>query len=810
MRAQTPIRRKLLMVVLLTSGAALLLAMLAFIGNEWFAYRSATQQRLNILGEVIATNSTAALAFDDPQGAAQTLDALRADPDVRGAALYDARGALFAVYPERKAGDVAGRVPDRAPEGALATSDEALQFSNGKLSGFLPVAENGRRMGTLYIEYDMRALRGRMLLFGLIALGVMCAAGLLAYVLARKLQRQITNPVIALTEVAKSVADRRDYSVRAPPHEGLELGKLTGAFNLMLTQIEEQLRRLHLLQQITRGIGERHDLPSIFQLVLRTLEDHMKVDFTLVCLLDAQSEALTVETVGGRSREAAASLGLTEGTRVPIDGNGLSRCIRGELVYESDVRALDFPFPSRLASGGLRSLVIAPLAVESRVFGVLICANRIENAFESVDCEFLQQLSAHVALASHQAQLHGTLQRAYEDLRQTQHTILQQERLRALGQMASGIAHDINNALSPVSLYTQFLLEKENSLSVRARECLVTIQQAIDDVASTVGRMREFYRPREAQLALAKVDLNRLVHQVLELTRARWRDVPQASGSMVELHTDLAQDLPQFMGADAEIRDALTNLIFNAVDAMPAGGRLTLRTAVRTAEKGGAARRVVVEVADTGVGMDEETRRRCLEPFFTTKGERGTGLGLAMVYGMVQRHSAELDVRSELGRGTTVELGFQAPESAIDPTVGVRALRVPAKRMRILLVDDDPLLTECLRVMLEEDGHQVEAADGGQHGIEAFRAAKSAGKPFGVVVTDLGMPYVDGRKVAAAVKEISADTPVILLTGWGQRMQEEEEKPEHVSIVLSKPPKMHELRAALADVSAPEPARERA
>jgi signal transduction histidine kinase/ActR/RegA family two-component response regulator/HAMP domain-containing protein len=806
---RTPLRRKLLKVVLLTTGAALLLAVLAFVASEWFAYRSATQQRLQVLGEVIATNSTAALAFDDREGAAQTLEALRADPDVQAAALYDARGALFAVYPDAE-GEVTRDVPERAPDDAAVPGAEPLQFTNGHLRGFLPVVESGRRMGTLYLDYDMRLLLERMLLYGLIAFGVMAAAGCVAYAVARGLQRHVTEPVLALTEVARAVSDRRDYSVRAPEPEGLELGQLTAAFNHMLTQIQEQLRRLHLLQQITRGIGERHDLPSIFQLVLRSLQDHMAIDFAAVCLLDAQNESLTVETVGGRSRELAAALGLEEQVRVPIDGNGLSRCVRGELVYEADVRRLDFPFPSRLAAGGLRSLVIAPLAVESRVFGVLIAANRAENAFESADCEFLQQLSAHVALASNQAQLHGTLQRAYEDLRQTQHTILQQERLRALGQMASGIAHDINNAISPVSLYTQFLLEKEPSLSPRARECLVTIQQAIDDVAATVGRMREFYRPREAQLALAKVDLNRLVHQVLELTRARWRDVPQAGGAMVELQTELHQELPHFMGADAEIRDALTNLIFNAVDAMPAGGKLTLRTAVRAAEKGGPGRRVTVEVGDTGVGMDEETRRRCLEPFFTTKGERGTGLGLAMVYGMVQRHSAEIDIRSQLGRGTTVELGFQAPEAVVDPTVGVRALRVPAKRMRILLVDDDPLLTECLRVMLEEDGHQVEAADGGQRGIETFRAAKAAGKPFGVVVTDLGMPYVDGRKVAAGVKEASPETPVILLTGWGQRMQEEGEKPEAVDVVLSKPPKMHELRTALADVSAPAREKERA
>ena len=157
---------------------------------------------------------------------------------------------------------------------------------------------------------------------------------------------------------------------------------------------------------------------------------------------------------------------------------------------------------------------------------------------------------------------------------------MQQERLRALGQMASGIAHDINNAISPVALYTESLLEREPNLSDRARDYLLTIQRAIDDVAHTVAGMREFYRQREPQLALTPIDLNLLVQQVIDLTRARWSDLAQKHGIVIKVQTELSPDLPSVVGAQGEIRDSLTNLIFNAVDAMPEGGTLTLKTGV--------------------------------------------------------------------------------------------------------------------------------------------------------------------------------------------------------------------------------------
>jgi signal transduction histidine kinase/ActR/RegA family two-component response regulator len=444
-------------------------------------------------------------------------------------------------------------------------------------------------------------------------------------------------------------------------------------------------------------------------------------------------------------------------------------------------------------------MVIAPLIVENQVFGVLVCARRREDSFSSGECEFLKQLSEHVALASHQARLYGALQQAYDDLRQSQHTVMQQERLRALGQMASGIAHDINNAISPVSLYTESLLEREPNLSERARGYLTTIQRAIEDVARTVARMREFYREREAQLTLERVDLNRAIEQVVELTRPRWSDLPQQRGVMVELKMDLCADLPDIMGAEHEIRDALTNLIFNAVDAMPSGGTLRVRT--RQCHDGGE-ERALIEVSDTGVGMDEDTRRRCLEPFFTTKGERGTGLGLAMVYGMIQRHSAELDIESATGKGTTVCLSFPAHTASLVSAGPSPKVSAPIRRLRILLVDDDPLLIKSLQDTLQEDGHQITATHGGQAGIDAFAAAQTRGEKLDLVITDLGMPHVDGRKVASSIKALSAATPVILLTGWGQRLLAAHDIPPHVDKLLSKPPKLQELRSALLELVA--------
>jgi signal transduction histidine kinase/ActR/RegA family two-component response regulator len=802
-----PLRRRLMASMLLISAAAIVLTCSALILYELITTRDETLEQVATLARIVSANSTAALAFRDEQDAQEVLATLRTEPSIVAAALYDENGTMLAAY--AASGTSGALYPQRL--GA-----DGYGMSAGHLEGFEPVSERpGRRLGTLYIRADTSALYARFWSWGAIAAVAMVASLLLAYFLSRFFQARISQPVLALAEIASAVAERGDFSVRAPSIGEGEFEILTAAFNRMLAHIESQndalretlqeretaqrklqsqVARLDLLQRATRAIGERQDLDSIFHVVVRSLEDNLPIEFACICTFEATQRRLTVASIGPKGAKRSAKLQLSPHTVLPIEHNGLSRCVTGVLVYEPDTRKVEFPVPQRFAAAGLHALVAAPLLVESQVFGVLLAARGEADSFSSGDCEFLRQLSEHVALAAHQVELYTKLQQAYQDLRESQDTILQQERLRALGQMASGIAHDINNAISPVTLYTDALLEQETQMSAHSRDYLHIIRRAIEDVGQTVARMREFYRQRERSGDLAPLELNPLVSQVLALTSARWRDLPQERGIVIDVRTELASGLPRILGTESDIRDALTNLIFNAVDAMPEGGTLTLRT--RQAPQS-----IDLEVRDTGSGMDEETRRRCFEPFFTTKGERGTGMGLAMVYGMAQRHDAQIEIDSALRVGTTVRVQFRpAPSAAIVPAKPV-ATR-PTRPLQLLVVDDDPLVSQSLLHVLKHEGHAVTTADGGQAGIDAFSAALEEGRTFDVVMTDLGMPYVDGRAVAAAVKALSPPTPVLLLTGWGQRLSTEQTVPEHVDRLLSKPPKLVELLAALAELTA--------
>jgi signal transduction histidine kinase/CheY-like chemotaxis protein len=406
----------------------------------------------------------------------------------------------------------------------------------------------------------------------------------------------------------------------------------------------------------------------------------------------------------------------------------------------------------------------------------------------------------------HQARVKDELQRAYDELRQTQHSVVQQERLRALGQMASGIAHDINNALSPVLAFSELLLQKETALGDDSRKKIQHIHTAGGDIANIVARMGEFYRRREDQAQLRMIDVNRVVEQVIDLTSPRWEDIPLGQGIVIKVRPDFERDLPRLYANESDLREALTNLILNSVDALPSGGTITVttRAVISRGEAGspGKPTHVRIEVQDNGLGMTEEARQRCLEPFFSTKRMRGgAGLGLAMVYGMVERHYGKIQVESTLGTGTCMRLILPLRIPPASKASNSAHPVAPVTRRRILCIDDEPLLRELLKEILEFQQHEVEIADGGQAGLDAFEAARRRGKPFDVVITDLGMPHVDGRQVAQGVKGDAPLTPVIMLTGWGTMLKEEGNIPPQVDAVVTKPPKLADLLEALAKVT---------
>jgi signal transduction histidine kinase/ActR/RegA family two-component response regulator len=397
-----------------------------------------------------------------------------------------------------------------------------------------------------------------------------------------------------------------------------------------------------------------------------------------------------------------------------------------------------------------------------------------------------------------QARLTEGAQKAYEELRRTQQVVVQQERLRALGQMTSGIAHDINNSLSPIVAYSELLVSTLPQIPESARRQLRAIQQAGEDIACIIARMREFYRKRPDTERLAKVNLNKAIEETIELTRPRWRDLPQRAGVSIDLRTELTPGLPSLLGDPSELREALTNLIFNAVDALPHGGAIVIATHLAPHSE----KTVLLEVRDNGVGMEDHVRERCLEPFFTTKSQRGgSGLGLPMVYGVMQRQEGTIEIDSKPGHGTTIRLGFpirsSSPES-IPPDATPTHSR---GALRILCIDDEPRVRELLAECLPTFRHTVEIATNGQEGIDMFRAAARTGRPYQTVVTDLGMPGVDGHQVARVVKAESPHTPVVMITGWGFMIKEEAETIPNVDAVVGKPPNMAQLNELLLSLA---------
>ena len=430
---------------------------------------------------------------------------------------------------------------------------------------------------------------------------------------------------------------------------------------------------------------------------------------------------------------------------------------------------------------GVRHWLGVPMRAGDTVIGVLTVRSS-ERPFVVADERLLTNIAHLAALALRNAGLFEERTRAYSELAAAQDLLVRTEKLRALGEMASGVAHDFNNLLASILGRAQLTLQRLQDPQLR--KWVQVIERAALDGAQTVRRLQEFTRIRRDQPVVA-VDLNDVIRGALEITQSRWREETRSRGVAVDVQTSLAS-VPGVAGDPAELREAMTNLILNAVDAMPEGGTLTLTTAVEHGE-------VTVTVADSGVGIPEAIRAKIFDPFFTTKGPQGTGLGLSMTYGILSRHGARITVESREGQGTVFRLTFPPGESH-DVEGPVPAEPAPlGVSLRCLVVDDEEQVGTVLGDMLKTGGHRVVVLNDGGEAIERFRA-----EPFDVVLTDLAMPRVSGWQVAQAVKEIAPAVPVILVTGFGVELSAEERRAQGVDLVLVKPLRISEVLDVVA------------
>ena len=443
------------------------------------------------------------------------------------------------------------------------------------------------------------------------------------------------------------------------------------------------------------------------------------------------------------------------------------------LVLTADITA---ETKRRAFLAGAKDFVTKPLD-HSEV--VLRMKNLLENRFLHLELQDQNKLlEQQVRVRTNQ------LEQTLSQLRNTQSAVIKQERLRALGMMAGGIAHDFNNALTMMLGYGELLLPYlRESGPDRERNYLAHMISAAEDARHIVARLREFYRPAGTEDVRSPVDLNAVVEQAVSLTTPRWKGASQAAGVQISVATNL-KPIPHIAANAAELREVLTNFVFNSVDAMPEGGTITISTRHEGEQ-------VCICVSDTGMGMTPDERARCLEPFFTTKGERGTGLGLAVVYGIVQRHGGTIDVQSEKGKGTTFIVSFPT-STAVDTPVQEQAEQV-SEALRILVADDQEIICELIAEYLRSDGHEATLAFDGNEALAKFREGT-----FDLLLTDQSMPGLNGTQLAVAAKGVRAEIPVILLTGFGDEMQASGQLPEGIDLVVSKPISHADLRRAVA------------
>ncbi|MEW6357610.1 MAG: ATP-binding protein [Planctomycetota bacterium] len=364
--------------------------------------------------------------------------------------------------------------------------------------------------------------------------------------------------------------------------------------------------------------------------------------------------------------------------------------------------------------------------------------------------------------------------------KQLQDQLLRSERMRALGELAGGVAHDFNNIIAAILGYAERLRRKERDPA--DDRALSIIEKSARDGAQIVRRIQDMTRLRTDQY-FADVSLNDILRDVMAITSTRWLDEAQRKGLTINVE-ELYGATGVVQGDEAELREAFTNIVLNAVDALPNGGRIRVET-------GHEEKMAYVKISDNGIGMTPEVQKKVFDPLFTTKGTQGSGLGMSVAYGIITRHGGKISVDSQPGKGTTFTAEF--PIMASQPPSQQKAAVAPLTRsLRTLVIDDDARVCGALCDILRDAKHSVAAAASGEDGIRVLGE-----ETFDVVFTDLGMPGMSGWEVAKTIKTISPKAKVILVTGWGVQLDSEDVQTAGVDYVLTKPFTFDDVQLAL-------------
>jgi len=568
----------------------------------------------------------------------------------------------------------------------------------------------------------------------------------------------------------------------------LENRRLHEAQALQNKALEEAVKRLGSLNSAGTALAAFTSIQDLLDFIVELVSKE----------LDAERVSLMLINEHGTELSIAASCGLghkiVTQTRVPLGAGVAGRvAMEGKQLYSNgdptDPAAEAGGHPG--AHGPFASIPISvsvPIRTLTSVLGVLNVTGRRESRpFDQEDSSYLSALAGQLAVALERARHADSLQAAYDNLRRAQDELVATGRLKAIGEMAAGVAHDFNNLLNGILVNSQLIqrdLDQDRASPERVRKQAGMVEKLALQGADAVRRLQDFAEIRRDR-PTERVDLNDVARGAVELTTPKWQGELGASGIGIEVEV-LLPWVPAISGNVRELTQAVSNLIFNAVEAMPTGGWIRIVTSEDD-------RGVRLTVSDTGCGMSQEVQDRLFENFFTTKAH-GQGLGMSVVRGIIRRLGGEIEIESRPGQGTSIALVFPPagpPATADEPTVTVHPV-IRAERGRILVVDDDEINREICVEVLEPLGHQVQRASNGSEAVELIARDR-----FDLVITDLSMPGASGWDVARQVKAASPSTRVMLLSGWSVQQDPEQTKAAGIDLVLSKPVQVNELAQAV-------------
>ena len=556
-----------------------------------------------------------------------------------------------------------------------------------------------------------------------------------------------------------------------------ELAALSLKLLLEERQSQELNTKLAALLELSTAIYSSLNYKEVLE---KTINLSMKIvgaDGGTVFILDKKTNLLEpLITVDEEHEEQISkiTLKLGEGITGLVAQSGLGVISNHS---ESDPRTYHVP---GTPEDEPESLICAPLTWSGDVIGTVTLRSISCKQFIQDDLDILTIFARQTADAIENARLFESLEKAYKELSNTQEQLIMTEKLRALGEMAGGVAHDFNNALGIILGRVQLLLHEITDEKLVKQ--LQQIETVTLDGAKTVQKLQNFTRVSQSG-QFEHVDLNKVISNAIEAAKPRWKDECQHRGINIELNFNQGE-LPLILGNKTDLVEAFSNIILNAVDALPEGGCIKI-VSYKEDDK------AKVTITDNGRGMGEATLNRIFFPFYTTKGKQGTGMGLAVVYGIVTRHKGEIDVTSKPGRGTTFMLSFPTTgkvKSEVKPQVDIKE----EIKANVLVIDDDESIRNVVGDILKYLGHSVSVAATGEEGVKLFKE-----NDFDIVITDLGMPGISGWEVTRICKSLKFYIPVIMISGWGNQIDEEMIKQSKLDGILTKPFEMKKIKNAI-------------